>query len=460
MSPAFYPLDASHRVKGYRPLLSDYRALAIDEAHKLPEAVGQMFGKSLCHDDIQEICYMLEKEHQGIRAGRLKAKMKKLFQIIAENHTFEQGQRIAFQQTEECISIIKESAALMFEMVRRCRGSVSKWVRNRLEEAGKILCYFLVPSRKYILYLEQDAEHIPVFCATSREVPAYLQKMLWGHGVPAILTSGTLKAGNGFYRTRQMLGLDETDRKRKIGVQEYVAESPFEYKRNCLLYLPQDGRQIRHGSREEAIWIAKRIKQLSCSTHGHTLVLFTSYALMGSVYQLLRGSLPYTMVEVWRHTQEEIMRFKKLENAILFAAGSCWEGVDFPGDMVSSLIIVRLPFAVPDPVREAEKEQYGNLREYIKAVAVPDMQKKLRQGFGRAIRTETDTCVVTILDSRAPGMEDIIKMCCAHCRPARWRNQLRMWKDLSAGERTWIIICKPVISGLLFISPYYSPQNV
>lgn len=393
--------DAAHRAKGYRPLLSDYRALVIDEAHKLPEAAGQMCGKSLCCDDIQEICYMLEKEHQGIRAGRLKAKMKKLFQIIAENHTFEQGQRIAFQQTEECVSIIKESAALMFEMVRRCRGSVSKWVRNRLEEAGKTLCYFLVPSRKYILYLEQDAEHLPVFCATSREVPAYIQKMLWRQGVPAILTSGTLKAGNGFYRTRQMLGLDETDRKRKIGVQEYVAESPFVYNKNCLLYLPQDGKQIRHGSREEAIWIAKRIKQLSCSTHGHTLVLFTSYALMGSVYQLLRGSLPYTMVEVWRHTQEEIMRFKKLENAILFAAGSCWEGVDFPGDMVSSLIIVRLPFAVPDPVREAEKEQYGDLREYIKAVAVPDMQKKLRQGFGRAIRTETDTCVVTILDSRA-----------------------------------------------------------
>lgn len=393
--------DASHRAKGYRPLLSDYRALVIDEAHKLPEAAGQMCGKSLCCDDIQEICYMLEKEHQSIRAGRLKAKMKKLFHVIAKNHTFEQGQRIAFRQTEECISTMKESAAFMFEMVRRCRGSVSKWVRNRLEEVGKILCYFLVPGRKYILYLEQDTEHLPIFCATSREVPLYLDKMLWNQGVPAILTSGTLKAGNGFVRTRQMLGLNEDNRKKKIGVQEYVAESPFEYKRNCLLYLPQDGKQIRHGSREEAIWIAKRIKQLACSTHGHTLVLFTSYSLMGSVYQLLRGCLPYTMVEVWRHTQEEIMRFKKLENAILFAAGSCWEGVDFPGDMVSSLIIVRLPFAVPDPVREAEKERYGNLREYIKAVAVPDMQKKLRQGFGRAIRTETDTCVVTILDGRA-----------------------------------------------------------
>lgn len=87
--------------------------------------------------------------------------------------------------------------------------------------------------------------------------------------------------------------------------------------------------------------------------------------------------------------------------AVLFAAGSCWEGVDFPGDIVSSLIIVKLPFAVPDPLREAEKERYATLTEYIRDIIVPDMQKKLRQGFGRAIRTESDTCVVSILDHRA-----------------------------------------------------------
>ena len=101
-----------------------------------------------------------------------------------------------------------------------------------------------------------------------------------------------------------------------------------------------------------------------------------------------------------------------MENAVLFAAGSCWEGVDFPGDMVSSLIIVKLPFSVPDPISEAEKENYGTLREYIRAIALPDMQKKLRQGFGRAIRTEQDTCVVSILDHRAvPGgryYEDVL----------------------------------------------------
>ena len=100
------------------------------------------------------------------------------------------------------------------------------------------------------------------------------------------------------------------------------------------------------------------------------------------------------------NSQEEIARFKKMENAVLFAAGSCWEGVDFPGDMVSSLIIVKLPFSVPDPIHEAQKEQYRSLESYIQTIVVPDMQKKLRQGFGRAIRTEQDTCVVSILDHR------------------------------------------------------------
>ena len=184
-------------------------------------------------------------------------------------------------------------------------------------------------------------------------------------------------------------------------VHEYVADSPFEYQRNCLLYLPKDLKRCRRGSQEETEMIADHIHSLICSTYGHTLVLFTSYHLMGNVYQMLRDEIPFPMIEVWRHSPEETTRFKQTDNAVLFAAGSCWEGVDFPGDMVSSLIIVKLPFAVPDPISEAQKKEYDCLKDYIQAVVVPDMQKKLRQGFGRALRTETDTCVVSILDERA-----------------------------------------------------------
>ena len=125
---------------------------------------------------------------------------------------------------------------------------------------------------------------------------------------------------------------------------------PILLQRELSALYPGEPKAHEKGNREEAEQIAGQIRDLVCSTYGHTLVLFTSYTLMGSVQQLLRDQIPFPMVQVWRNSQEEIARFKKMENAVLFAAGSCWEGVDFPGDMVSSLIIVKLPFSVPDPI--------------------------------------------------------------------------------------------------------------
>ena len=390
--------DAFHRREEYKPLLADYRALVVDEAHKLPEAARQMFGKNLCMDDIREIAYYLEREHQNVEARTLKTGMYSIFTIIRESHMFSHGIKENFQLTGECEFCLWEGIQMIERMMEQLKGVVPKWVLNRLQEAKEVLECFLQKNSKYVLHLRMDKEKIPVLCAASREIPQLLREMLWDReqALSVILTSGTLKAGKGFARTLQMTGLEG-----RTDVQSYVAESPFAYEENCLLYLPKTLRKCKRGSREEVEMVAGQIHSLICSTYGHTLVLFTSYTLMGSVYQILRDGIPFPMVEVWRHSQEEILRFKTMENAVLFAAGSCWEGVDFPGDIVSSLIIVKLPFAVPDPISEAEKETYESLEDYIQAIIVPDMQKKLRQGFGRAIRTETDTCVVSILDFRA-----------------------------------------------------------
>ncbi len=390
--------DAFHRREEYKPLLADYRALVVDEAHKLSEAARQMFGKNLCMDDIREIAYYLEREHQNVEARTLKAGMYSIFTIIMESHISSHGIKENFQLTGECEFCLWEGIQMIERMMEQLKGVVPKWVLNRLQEAKEVLECFLQKNSKYVLHLRMDKEKIPILCAASREIPQLLREMLWDReqALSVILTSGTLKAGKGFARTLQMTGLEG-----RTDVQSYVAESPFAYEENCLLYLPKTLRKCKRGSREEVEMVAGQIHSLICSTYGHTLVLFTSYTLMGSVYQILRDGIPFPMVEVWRHSQEEILRFKTMENAVLFAAGSCWEGVDFPGDMVSSLIIVKLPFAVPDPISEAEKETYESLEDYIQAIIVPDMQKKLRQGFGRAIRTETDTCVVSILDFRA-----------------------------------------------------------
>lgn len=104
--------------------------------------------------------------------------------------------------------------------------------------------------------------------------------------------------------------------------------------------------------------IAKQLCQLIEAAHGHALVLFTSYEQMGEVYELLKDALDLPILQARRGSQAVVEQFKQLANGVLLAGGSCWEGIDFPGDLVSLLVIMRLPFPVPDPVREARREQY------------------------------------------------------------------------------------------------------
>jgi len=167
------------------------------------------------------------------------------------------------------------------------------------------------------------------------------------------------------------------------------------------LYLPAEIPLPDLDSSEYLAGITEQIQKLVLATHGHTLVLFNSYRLMGKVRDTLQSdTLPFPILVGDKDLQMVIQKFKSAPNAVLFATGACWEGMDFPGDMVSSLIIVTLPFSVPDQIRRQEQQKYPTLTDYILSSVVPDMQQKLRQGFGRAIRTETDTCVISILDAR------------------------------------------------------------
>lgn len=179
-------------------------------------------------------------------------------------------------------------------------------------------------------------------------------------------------------------------------LRHFRADSPFDYRKKCLLYFP-----LRTMARVDNRRMAEEIVRLVDACHGHALVLFTSYRQMAEVRTLTDGQWPYPTYQAWRNGSKIIQQFKQSGNGVLFAAGSCWEGIDFPGDMVSLLIIAKLPFPIPDPVSNYECQQYPNLHDYINAEIIPEMQKKLRQGFGRAIRTEQDSCVVAILDERA-----------------------------------------------------------
>ena len=147
------------------------------------------------------------------------------------------------------------------------------------------------------------------------------------------------------------------------------------------------------------------MERLVQASHGHAAVLFTSYNVLGQVYAILkRRGLPFPLFRMAKRDTTALERFRQSGNGVLFASGALWEGIDIPGDALSMLIIVKLPFAAPDPIGDYERSLFGSMDAYKNRALIPDMQVKLKQGHGRLIRIETDTGVIAILDCRAlPG---------------------------------------------------------
>ena len=246
-----------------------------------------------------------------------------------------------------------------------------------------------------ICYAAEDDRGGTMLCATVSDLTEQFRQTLWRQRTPMILTSGTMAVGRDFRRFKEDTGLLTDSR-----VRESVAPSPFAYSENCLLYLPRLPPCQDSGRYYEEL--AKEIAALLDAAHGHALVLFTSYAAMSAVKERLRDrGMIYPLFTLGRNAVHTTGQFKSTPGSVLLATGVAWEGFDFPGDCVSLLVIPRLPFPMPDALKEKERERYPDLHSFLRAVVVPEMQIKLKQGFGRAIRTETDTCVVAILDERA-----------------------------------------------------------
>jgi ATP-dependent DNA helicase DinG len=236
-------------------------------------------------------------------------------------------------------------------------------------------------------------------CAIPKDLDARLFGNLWNNDIPIILTSGTLSAAGDFTRIKQTLGLDRIPQHKLFDV---TMPSPFDYRNNTLLYISEDVPFPDNKDKHYVNSVADEIQRLVTASHGHAAVLFTSYNTMGQVHAILASrSLPYPLLRLERGGVHAIERFKQSDNGILFASGSLWEGIDIPGDVLSMLIIVRLPFAFPDPIGDYERELCGDMETYKTRAIIPDMLVKLKQGHGRLIRSESDTGVVAILDSRA-----------------------------------------------------------
>ena len=383
--------NASHRLEERPLLLRQYQALVVDEAHKLPDAARQMYTETLSAQDMDDLCSLLQQAHFKGLSKRLRTVFLTLSISCAPSFAMPKRKiSIPFSLTPFRQAAIADSINLLQYI--GSQPDMPYYLQYRLAEAESLLRLFLLDVPTRILYLEFSADGQLTFCAASNRVPQLLRSALWNTREPTILTSGTLTAAGDFDHTEQLLGLAAY-----APLRHFRAESPFNYRKKCLLYIPAR----RAAAVPENQYLADKIVQLVSTCHGHALVLFTSYRQMRNVYDALGGRLMFPVFQAGRGQNRSIQQFKQSGNGVLFAAGSCWEGIDFPSDMVSLLIIAKLPFPIPDPVSDYERRQYPNLRDYINAEIIPEMQKKLRQGFGRAIRTEQDSCVVAILDERA-----------------------------------------------------------
>jgi ATP-dependent DNA helicase DinG len=414
--------DAVCRAQGRRPLLPNYQAVVIDEGHKLLPAARQIYGTELSSLSVIDICsavnslnfkYKIDGKAVRKTAKKLADQGRRLFRRLNENlppvsHEEETDRLTAVMdgQTVHHLHLINVIAGELRDLLSvelpggkyKLRDKL-RWNLKVLSEKTGVLC----DRRKLIYWLEKtDAGAFTgraqecTLRAIPKNLDEHLYRDIWGKSIPVILTSGTLSARGDFTHIKRTLGLERVSR-----LSESCKLSPYNHRDHALLYISEivPFPNMQSGHYVESL--TSEIERLIYAAHGHTAVLFTSYKALGMVHaELKHRNLPFPLFHLERGGTAAIERCKQSAGGVLFASGSLWEGIDIPGDALSQLIIVKLPFAAPDPIGEYERSFYTDFNEYKQCVIVPDMLLKLKQGFGRLIRSETDTGVVAILDSR------------------------------------------------------------
>jgi DNA polymerase-3 subunit epsilon/ATP-dependent DNA helicase DinG len=276
------------------------------------------------------------------------------------------------------------------------------------------------PKKDLIYWIEGQANHgLIALNIAPLHIGPLMEQHIWQEKTSVILTSATLTTNEGFDYLRGRLSANDVD--------EMQLGSPFDYETASLLYLVNDIPEPSDANGHQRA-VEQVLVRLSKATGGRMLALFTSYAQLRRtsaaitpglaeagiiVYEQGEGASPNTLLE----------NFREADKAVLLGTRSFWEGVDIPGDALSVLVIVKLPFDVPtEPIISARSETFEDpFGEY----QLPEAILRFRQGFGRLIRTQMDRGVVAILDKRiltkryGNAFLESLPTCTIHNGPAR-----------------------------------------
>lgn len=249
-------------------------------------------------------------------------------------------------------------------------------------------------ARERVNWVEIDRERLYFeMRSTPLDIAERLETLLWGEKT-AILTSATLSVNQSLAFCKRDLGLPEE-------TPDLTLASPFDYARQCALYLPPA--MPDPNSPDFLPACAAQIEAILHATQGRAFVLFTGYEAMARVADALIPVLPYpcrVQGELPRHRLIEW--FKATPHSVLFATATFWEGVDIPGESLSCVIMDKIPFSPPDdPVNQAAVDRLkAQGRDWFGEFVLPQAIIRLKQGFGRLIRSNADRGLVAILDPR------------------------------------------------------------
>lgn len=296
------------------------------------------------------------------------------------------------EQAGQALSEMSESG---LEEIEDLISSLNNLYRRLGEYDQNLTALVFEPSPNQIYWAEIAPNRRSVTLeAAPLHIGDLMEKHLWHEKASVTVTSATLTTNGEFEYIRSRLNAFDAD--------EISLGSPFDYETSTLLYLPDNipepAERVPHQRAVE-----QGLIKLCRETGGRTLALFTSYAQLQRTSQAISGPLGDQGIVVYEQGQGAsphslLESFKTTDQAVLLGTRAFWEGVDVPGDALSVLAIIKLPFSVPsDPIVAARSETFDQpFYDY----SIPEAILTFRQGFGRLIRTREDRGVVVIFDKR------------------------------------------------------------